>query len=168
MAFVRVVKRKWDGTVSAVDTAHPLDVPGESSAWFVLAGSPRERPSRGTIEVVSNDELWVAVPGEWWVLCAYTNAARSLNGFKIHATAPFETPLTDDEIVWVDLDLDFEVSGDEVELRDEAEFHDHARTMGYPGHVVRGAWLGISTIAARYTNASWPFDGSIQEWVDRA
>ena len=40
--------------------------------------------------------------------------------------------------------------------------------MGYPDHVVRGAWSGISTIAAKYTNGEWPFDGSMQEWVDRS
>ena len=47
MTTVRVVKRKWDGTVSAVDTAYPLAVPGDCSAWFVLAGSRRERPRLG-------------------------------------------------------------------------------------------------------------------------
>ena len=168
MVTVRVVKRKWDGTISAVDTAVPLAVPGDSAAWFVLAGSRRERPASGAIEVVGSDELWVAVPGEWWVLCGYADAARSLNGYKVHASAPFEAPPSDDEIVWVDLDLDFEVTGDEVALQDEAQFHDHARTMGYPYQVVRGAWSGISTIAARYTNGDWPFDGTMQEWVDGA
>ena len=167
MATVRVVKRKWNGTVSAVDTAYPLSVPGDVSAWFVRAGSRRERPTSGAIEVVGSDELWVAVPGEWWVLCGHVDAARSLDGYKVHAAAPFEAPPGDDEILWVDLDLDFEVTGNEVALQDEAEFHDHARTMGYPDHVVRGAWSGISTIAARYTTGDWPFDGSIQEWVDR-
>ena len=145
-----------------------LAVPGHSSAWFVLAGSPRERPASGAIEVVGSDELWVAVPGEWWVLCGYIDAARSLNGYKVHASAPFEAPPSDDEIVWVDLDLDFEVAGDEVALQDEAQFHDHARTMGYPYQVVQGAWSGISTIAAWYTNGDWPFDGTMQEWVDSA
>jgi len=108
------------------------------------------------------------VPGEWWVLCGYTDAGRSLNGYKVHAAAPFEAPRRDDEILWVDLDLDFEVTGDEVALQDEGQFHDHARTMGYPDEVVRGAWSGISTIAARYTNGDWPFDGSMQEWVNGA
>ena len=70
--------------------------------------------------------------------------------------------------MWVDLDLDFEVTGDEVALKDEAQFHEHARTMCYPDDVVRGAWSGISTIAARYTNGDWPFDGSMQEWVHHA
>lgn len=165
---VRVVKRKWDGAISAVDTASSVAVPGECSAWVVLAGRRRERPASGAIEVVASDELWVAVPGEWWVLCGYMDGARSLNGYKVHAAAAFEAPLSDDEIVWVDLDLDFEVTGDEVALQDEAQFHDHARTMGYPEPVVRGAWSGISTIAARYTNGDWPFDGSIQKWVDDA
>jgi protein associated with RNAse G/E len=80
----------------------------------------------------------------------------------------FEAPRSDDEIVWVDLDLDFEVAGDEVALQDEAQFHDHTRTMGYPDQVVRGAWSGSSTIAAQYTNGDWPFDGSMQELVDAA
>jgi hypothetical protein len=168
MATVRVVKRKWDGRVSAVDTAYPLAVAGYSSAWFVLAGSRRERPGKRAIEVVARDELWVAVPGEWWVLCGYTDAARSLTGYKVHAAAAFEAPGSHEEGRWVDLDLDFEIAGDEVALQDEAQFHDHARTMGYPVHVVRGAWSGISTIAARYTNGDWPFDGSMQRWVDGA
>jgi len=164
---LRVEKRKWDGSVSAVDIAHCLHVPDESWAWFVAAGSRRERPGARSIEVVDSDELWVAVPGERWVLCAYADAALSLTGYKVHASAPFDPPPSGDQIRWIDLDLDFDVFGDTVSLENEAQFHDHARTMGYPDHVVRGAWSGISTIAARYTNGDWPFDGSMQEWVDR-
>jgi protein associated with RNAse G/E len=168
MTTVRVVKRKWDGTVSAVSTASPLAVPGDSSVWLVRAGSHRERPGSGAIEVVGSDELWLAVPGEWWVLCGHTDAAGALSGYKVHAAAPFETPTDEDEILWVDLDLDFEVTGGEVAIHDEAQFHDHAGVMGYPDQVVRGAWSGISTIAARYTTGDWPFDGSMQQWVDGA
>ncbi len=167
-ATVRVVKRKWDGTLSAVDTAHLLSVPGDTSAWFVPAGSRRERPPRGAIDVVSGDELWIAVPGEWWVLCGYLDPTGSLNGYKVHASAPFEAPRSAEEITWVDLDLDFEVDGTRLALLDEDEFHAHARTMAYPNHVVRGAWSGIAAIAAHYTNGDWPFDGSMQEWVDGA
>ena len=167
MASVHAVKRKWDGTVSTVDTASRLVVPADCSAWFVHAGTHRERPGSGAIEVVGRDELWFAAPGEWWVLCGYTDDARSLEGYTVHASAPFETPSSDDEIIWVDLDLDFEITADEVALQDEA-FHEHARTMDYPDELVRGAWAGISTIAARYTNGKWPFDGSMQDWVDRA
>jgi hypothetical protein len=164
-----VVKRKWDGTVSAIDVACPLAVPGNITAWVVHAGSRRERPGRGgAFEVVACDELWVAVPGAWWLLCGRTDDARNLNGYKVHAAAPFEAPRRDDEILWVDLDLDFEVTDAEVAIQDEAQFHEHAQTMGYPDHVVRGAWSGISTIAAAYTNGAWPFDGSMQAWLNEA
>ena len=94
---------------------------------------------------MTSAELWVAVPGEWWVLCGYVDADQTLNGYKVHASAPFEAPRTADEIVWVDLDLDFEVTGDGLALLDEDEFHAHARTMAYPKDVVRGAWSGIAT-----------------------
>ena len=164
---MQVVKCKWDGTVSAVDTAHPLMTPGNNSAWIVRAGSRRERPASGASEVVGSDELWLAVPDEWWVLCAYSDASGFINGYKVHAAAPFEAPRRAEEIQWVDLDLDFEVTGDDVALEDESQFHEHARTMGYPDHIVRGAWSGISTIAARYTNGDWPFDGSMQDWLAR-
>ncbi len=165
---VRVVKRKWDGTVSSVDSAYVLTVPDDTAAWFVSAGNRRERPNRGATEVVGGDELWVAVPDEWWILCGYLDATRTLVSYKVHASAPFETPRTADEISWVDLDLDFEVTSNHLALLDEDEFHTHARTMAYPEDLVRGAWSGIATIAARYTNSEWPFDGSMQEWLDDA
>jgi hypothetical protein len=165
---VRVVKRKWDGSTSAVDAAVPLSGVAGCTAWLVPAGSRRERVAAHRVEVVGRQELWLAVPGEWWVLCGYTDGAGSLTGYKVHASAPFEAPQDDHEISWIDLDLDFEVTGNDVALRDEAEFHDHARAMGYPDQIVRGAWAGIATIAARYTNGDWPFDGSMQAWLDDA
>ena len=57
------------------------------------------------------------------------------------------TPMAEGRIQWIDLDLDFEVRGDDLSLEDEAQFHDHARSMSYPDEVVRGAWSGISGIA---------------------
>ncbi|HET7277799.1 MAG TPA: hypothetical protein VFJ22_06955 [Dermatophilaceae bacterium] len=94
--------------------------------------------------------------------------AGSLVGYEVHAAAPFEARGGEDDIVWVDLDLDLEIAGDQLALRDVAQFHDHAGTMGYPDHVVRGAWSGISSIAPRYTTGDWPFDGSMQAWLDGA
>ena len=117
--------------------------------------------------VVDADEIWVAVPGEWWVLCGHSGPDRSITAFVLHAAAPFEPP-GPDGIVWIDLDLDYKMSGDDVDLVDEAEFHGHARTMSYPDDVVRGAWSGISGIAPRYTTREWPFDGWMQRCLDGA
>ena len=93
--------------------------------------------------------------------------AGAISAYKVHAAAAFE-PSTTEQLVWIDLDLDFDVAGDDVSLQDEAEFHAHARSMSYPDDVVRGAWSGVSVIAARYTNAGWPFDGVIEQLARQA
>jgi protein associated with RNAse G/E len=135
-----------------------VDAPADGVAWYVASGSKRLLPSKHAAEVVTNHELWVAVPGEWWVLCGEGSANGEIGSYVLHAAAPFERP-TADLISWIDLDLDFEVSGDVMELEDEAQFHAHAGSMSYPDEVVRGAWSGISSVAPRYTTGEWPFDG---------
>ncbi|MFN8186907.1 MAG: hypothetical protein U0R69_07505 [Gaiellales bacterium] len=163
----RVEKRKWDGALSAVAGATVLDAIGEAVVWFVPEGTRRERPERGVTELVARDELWTAVPGGWWVLCAEARAGESISGYELHAAAPFERPAAG-VVSWVDLDLDLSLHGDELELMDEAVFHHHAETMGYPPDVVRGAWEGISELAPRYTTGQWPFDGWLQERLQAA
>jgi len=174
---VQVEKRKWDGRVSARDHAAlvaPSTGPGEetapagAAAWFTPAGSPRERPVDGDVERLGTDELWVAVPGQWWVVCARAAPAeRSPSELVLHAAASFEAP-EGAGLCWVDLDLDVEVRDGEVELVDEQQFQEHARSMDYPEEVVRGAWSGIASIAARYTNREWPFDGWLERCLARA
>ena len=135
-------KRKWDGRVSSVGPARLVSAPGEAVAWYVAAGSERALPSKDATERVATHELWVAAPGEWWVLCGQGDGV-DLAAYVLHAATPFELPRSN-VIRWVDLDLDFEVTGDVVELEDEAQFHAHARSMSYPDDVVHGAWSGIS------------------------
>ena len=151
-------KRKWDGTVSSVGPARLVAAPSDAVAWYVAAGSERLLPSKDASELVPDHELWVAVPGEWWVLCGQGDADGDIAVFMLHAATPFELPRSN-VISWVDLDLDFEVNEGVVALEDEAEFHAHASSMSYPDDVVRGAWSGISALAPRYTTGEWPFDG---------
>jgi protein associated with RNAse G/E len=155
---IRAEKHKWDGTVSSVGPARLVAAPGDAVAWYVAAGSERLLPSKESSERVANHELWVAVQGEWWVLCGECAEDGEITGYMLHAATSFEVP-GPDLLVWIDLDLDYEVHGDNVALEDEAQFHAHARSMSYPDEVVRGAWSGISTIAPRYTTGEWPFDG---------
>jgi hypothetical protein len=158
---VRVEKRKWDGSLAAAEPAELVDAPGPATVWRVPAGTERQRPRLGTVEVTDRDELWLAVEGEWWVLCAEVGAAGTVEDLVLHAAAPFG-PVQEGQIRWIDLDLDFEVQGEQISLEDEAQFHEHARSMSYPDEVVRGAWSGISGMAARYTTGEWPFDGFLE------
>ena len=155
---MNVEKRKWDGTLSSVGPARLVSAPGDAVAWYVAAGSERLLPSKNAIEDVESHELWVATPGEWWVLCGQGTGTGDIDAYVLHAAAPFESPRSN-VISWIDLDLDFEVTDGVVALEDEAQFHAHAGSMPYPDEVVRGAWSGISKVAPRYTTVEWPFDG---------
>jgi protein associated with RNAse G/E len=159
---VHVEKRKWDESLAAVEAADLIRSSPEATVWRVTAGTERQRPRKGKVELVERDEVWLGVAGEWWVLCAHVDDDGTIADLVLHAAAPFE-PMTGGRILWVDLDLDFEVRGDDLSLEDEAEFHAHARSMAYPDDIVRGAWAGISAIAARYTTGEWPFDGFLED-----
>jgi hypothetical protein len=166
-AALRVEKRKWDGSVSSVVAAELLPPTHGAVAWLVRAGAERPHPSKGTVDEVPADEVWAAIPGQWWVLCARFGPDRTIDEYVLHAAAPFQAP-TDDVIGWIDLDLDFEVHGEQSALEDETQFHEHAREMAYPDDVIVGAWAGISEIAPRFTTGEWPFDGSLAFLVDAA
>jgi hypothetical protein len=161
-ATTRAEKRKWDGTLASTVPARLVAAPVDAVTWYIAAGAERLHPRKGETERVDPPELWVAVVGEWWVLCGKGERDGEIESYVLHAAAPFAAP-TAKVIAWVDLDLDFEVEGEHVALEDEAQFHAHARSMAYPDEVVRGAWSGISRIAPRYTTGEWPFDG----WMAR-
>ena len=158
---VHVEKRKWDGSLAAVEAAELVRESPEATVWRVAAGTERQHPRKGKVGILEHDELWLAVVGEWWVLGAQIGADRTIEELVLHAAAPFER-MANGRILWIDLDLDFEVRGDDLSLEDEAQFHEHARSMAYPDEVVRGAWAGVSGIAARYTTGEWPFDGYLE------
>jgi hypothetical protein len=159
--YTRVEKRKWDGTLSAVETALVVAEPTHMVSWFVPAGSARRRPARHAFERLDTDEIWATVFGQWWVLCGKAAPDQPISSFVLHAAVPLSRP-EPGLIRWIDLDLDFEVEGAHVALEDEEQFHRHAHAMAYPPDVIEGAWAGISQVAPHYTTGTWPFDG----WVD--
>ena len=123
----------------------PSGGPRRHAAWFVLAGSRRERPGQAPSTSSSKTSCGSRYPANGGS-CAVVRTTDRSAATRSTPPLPLSRRGVDDELVWVDLDLDFEVTGDDVEIEDEAQFHDHAHTMGYPQEVVRGAWSGISTI----------------------
>jgi hypothetical protein len=166
---LRVEKRKWDGTVSSVESALPLRGRSDALAWLVPRGTIRERPEREERDELDHDEVWVSVPQEWWVLCGHAGPDGAIGRYELHAAAPPEPASSATGVVsWIDLDLDLELEADAIELNDAAQFHERARSTPYPDEVVRGAWKGISALAPRYTIGEWPFDGWMEEELRRA
>lgn len=158
---ILVEKLKWDGSVSARFTARPIAAPSGALAWAAAAGTPRERPRKGSTDVIPRDQVSVA-PGGWWIATGHFDGEGALDHYLVDAALP-PGGLRDGRIAFVDLDLDlrFDGSRDFGELQDVGQFHRRARSMGYPDEVCTGAWNGLAEARSAYLRGLWPFDGWI-------
>jgi hypothetical protein len=160
-----IEKRKWDGTVSTRWIAQAVAAPGDAVAWFTPAGTARERPRKGGADVTVTDQLGVA-PGGWWIVTAHADDAGGIDHHLVDAALPPERPSAG-RLTFVDLDLDLRLApGDEDgELEDVEQFHERARTMGYPPQICHGAWEGLAAVRLAYRRGAWPFDGWMAEML---
>ena len=154
---ILVEKLKWDGSVSARWEACLLDVGPGRLGWGTPGGTRRERPRRGIVDETGRDAIAVGTDG-WWVVTASLGDDGELR-YRIDASTP--PSLEGGVLRFVDLDLDLDVDGAAVELRDVPQFLERVRSMRYPLEARRGAWDGLADAARRHRVRGWPFDGSL-------
>jgi len=163
---VVVEKRKWDGTVSARWAARVVSREASVWCWRTDIGTIRERPRLDALEVVTQEELSVAGQG-WWVLTAFLDADGRIERMKVDAATPV-TAETDRLLWFVDLDLDLQIEGSSVIVRDEDVLVRRAREMGYPPEVCGRARAALEDVAARWATRRWPFDAALIQFGARA
>jgi len=161
-----VEKRKWDGTVSARSVSRLVSRQGSVWCWRTEIGTIRERPRLGALEVLTQDELSVAGQG-WWVLTAFLDPDGGIERMKADAATPVAAE-TDRLLSFIDLDLDLQIEGSTVIVRDEDVMVRRAREMGYPPDVCRRARAALDDVAARWATHRWPFDGALTQFALRA
>jgi hypothetical protein len=159
---VLVEKLKWDGSVSARWEARAIDVGPGRLGWLTPAGTKRERPRRRTVDETARDALAVGEEDAWWVVTA-SPADDGETRYLVDASTP--PRLEAGVIRYVDLDLDLDVDGRAVELRDVPVFLERVRNMSYPPEARHGAWNGLADAARRHRASAWPFDGSLAAMV---
>lgn len=155
---VVVEKRKWDGSVSARWPAR-LWREGDRTHWWTPAGTRRAHVRRGEDEVTRQDEH-TASEGRGWITTAVLGADGAVARYAVDATVGGERE-ADGVFAFVDLDLDLEIAGGRLEVRDLAEFAERRRTMGYPDAVMRAALRSLDAARALHDAGDWPFDGSL-------
>jgi len=154
-----IEKRKWDGTVSARWAAQLASRPPSVWSWRTVAGTIRERPRRGGLEVVAQEEFSIAGRG-WWVLTAFLGADGRAERLKVDAATPVTAQ--PDPLLWFcDLDIDLQIDGSAVVVCDEDVLLRRAREMAYPQEVCCRARAALDDVTARYLAQRWPFDGSL-------
>lgn len=156
-------KRKWDGSLSSVWTGARLaEGDPEALMWVLPIGAMRERPSTAERHEVDTPEAF-AGGREWWVARAIAAPGGGVATILIDAAVP--AALCGAGIVFVDLDLDLELTSSGDVLRDVAQFRERAERLGYPDDVRRSAWQGLADAAHRADRGVWPFDGALERYL---
>lgn len=156
---VRILKRKYDGTVTRERTGDLVDATAD--AWLavhmdatrhesLLHGEPAPAPAH-MLGFLSERASPV-----WWLF--YDELGRFV---RAHADAALPARVTGRTIDFIDLDLDVIVARDmSFYVRDEDEFEANRISMAYPAHVVESARAGVRLAVAAVEARAWPLDGS--------
>lgn len=156
-------KRKWDGSLSSVWTgARLVQADPNALMWVLPIGAIHERPSTAQRHEVARPEAF-AGGSEWWVARAIAPPGGGPAAFRIDAAMP--AALYGAAIVFVDLDLDLELTASGDVLKDVAQFRERAERLGYPDEVRRSAWQGLADAAHRADRGVWPFDGALEQYL---
>jgi len=155
---VLIEKRKWDGSVSARWEADLRRDDGRV-VFVTPAGTRRERPRRGEVEVTRCLEVSGSA-GAGWIVTAVVDGDGALVRYEVDATAGGEEPRRD-VFAFVDIDLDLEIADGAAVVEDLAQFAERRRTMGYPPGLLTHAVAALDDALDRYRRGAWPFDGAL-------
>lgn len=153
-----IEKRKWDGTVSARWEAE-LRRDGDRVVFVTPAGTRRERPRTGEVEVTRRREA-SASGGAGWIVTAFAAGDGEPARYTVDATMGDERP-SGGMFAFIDLDLDLEIADGEVVVEDLLQFAQRRRTMGYPAGLLTHAAAALGDALDRHRRGAWPFDGSL-------
>jgi hypothetical protein len=166
---ILIEKRKWDGSVAGREQARLLTSDTDTFAWVVESGSTRVKPRQGSLELVSDSEVWLASRACSFVVCARAAAPDAIDFVEVHA-AVLHTPRFGSKFVWVDLDLDllWDPTDHTVSLKDFEDLIRRWDEMSYPDQLVRKAWDAIGEALTRIHRHDWPFDGTLETYLREA
>ncbi|MBW5447587.1 DUF402 domain-containing protein [Cohnella sp. CFH 77786] len=75
--------------------------------------------------------------------------------------------LEDNTVSFVDLDLDLIHRNGEWRVVDEDEFERNSVKFAYPDGLIHRAKLELANLQSRIQNKGFPFDGSLERFIDR-
>lgn len=153
-----IEKRKWDGSVSARWTATAVR-DGDRLVWTTPAGTTRERPRRGGIDVTRRREV-SATLGTGWIVTAVLDGDGTPIRYEVDATVGDEREAAG-VLVFIDLDLDLVIDATGTVLKDVSDFVRRQVEMSYPPDLLRRAVTALEEARALHVAGLWPFDGSL-------
>ena len=153
---MRLAKRKWpDRSYYDIETGR-LGV-DEHGVWLASRRGSVVRRDGSPVFELDRDALHLIPAGVWWTVW-FTDRQTYVD---ICTPAVFG----DEEIAFVDLDLDVIRDADGVRLDDLDELERHAVELAYPPHLVIGAHAAAAAVTCMVEEGRGPFaPGVTDRW----
>ncbi len=157
MQNIRVVSRKYDGTLRDCYEAYLYAETDERVQLFSLPGLPYWHARRQAWLEAPDGLLEIFLKRKWYNVVHITEQISNTNLMYINIALP--PTLQGGVLEWTDLDLDYRVHMDNsVERLDQDEFDENAQRMGYPADLVAQAYAACREVEAGLAQRAFPFD----------
>lgn len=157
MHNIRVVSRKYDGTLRDCYEAYLYAETDESIQLFYLPGLQYWHARRQTWLEAQDGVIEIYLKRKWYNVVHIGEQISNTNLMYINIALP--ATLQDGVLEWTDLDLDYRVHMDNsVERLDQDEFDENAQRLGYPADLIAQAYLACREVEAGLAQRAFPFD----------
>ena len=161
MRKIRVVSKKYDGSLRDVSEAYLVEENLEVVTLFEEPGTISWNPRKGLREEAPDGILGIYFARRWFNVrhICEQNSGRNKNYINIAMPAT----LRDDRLEWVDLDIDYRLHLDgSVEQLDVDEFEENRTLMRYPDDLVVEVRSACREVEEGLATKVFPFDHEAQ------
>lgn len=157
MRSVRVVSRKFDGSLRDEYESSLVEETDETITLFSLPGIPFWDHRKEAWFDAPDGLIEIYFKNRWYNLWHICEQKSHINVIYVNIAMP--ATLEGNRLVWTDLDLDYRVHLDHsVERLDQDEFDENAQLMGYPPDVVANVQAACQEVETLLPNWAYPFD----------
>ncbi len=157
MRKLRVVKKKYDGSLCDEYAAYLVDETDEIITLFTVSGTSCWDYRKAAGYPVPDGLLEIFFKRKWYNV--WHIAVQNLRMNRMYINIAMPPVLRGETLEWVDLDLDYRVHLDNsVERIDEEEVRENAERLRYPPELIEQVQAACREVEAGLEQRGFPFD----------
>lgn len=159
---MRVLSKKYDGSLRAENHAKHFEHSGNVVEVFSRPGDPFFYHKTNEWRKNENGLIELFLADAWFNVMHIFKHITHDCAMYINLCMPAE--IASDELVWVDMDLDYRVGLDgRIELVDEDEFEENSRLWAYPSELRKRVKDEAQKLPGLIRHGDFPFNYKEQE-----
>lgn len=139
----------------------------KTSTYMVVLGEQGRQLHHFTKQKIFTMENWTIefFSSELWFTVSADVVDGEINQYYCNINQPAQ--LNGNVVSFVDLDLDLIRRNGEWKVVDEDEFESNAVKFSYPDELIQRARQELANLKERIKNRDFPFDGTIERFIER-